>query len=214
MAAVLCGAIGDLLKGSCNAVAKVLTLPCRACGMACTSCNDMLTSPFFLYLALTFGLNMPGVVYGVKVLMSDCLGLTTWLLGNGVLCLAHMLAAYYIVNKIREAKEPSEDTFWSFQAEDEEEAPKSLTMPKLDQTGGANSFTRIKHVMCYDKTMAVYIVVFITWVMWLSYGIAKRLMDIEGCEEQVHYLDVSIICGYLYLSLVFVAFGCSLCCIR
>jgi hypothetical protein len=84
-----------------------------------------------------------------------------------------------------------------------------------DERGPDNSFQRIKHVLCYDKIMAMYIIVFIGWVVWLSIGISRRLSNNDGgCEDQVYYMTVSIVCGYMYLSLVGVAFLLSLCCFK
>lgn len=174
-------------------------------------------SPFFPYLALTFGLNLPGVFYAIKSLPLDCAGLSGWLLGNGILCLIHMVAAMYIVNKIRETPPSLRDPITK--TEDTEAASTSygnFTIPKENENGAANSFARIKYVLCYDKTMAVYIVIFIGWIIYLSTGIAKRLNAGEdgGCGNEIQYMNVAISCGYMYLSMVFMAFGCSLCCLR
>jgi hypothetical protein len=217
MAAVLCGSIGDLLKGCCSGIGQVITLPCRLCGCACSTFGELVTSPFFPYMALTFGLNMPAVVYGLKSLGFDCPGLSNWLLGNAILCVIHMLAAWYIVNKIRETPASLSDPI--NKTVDSEELPTNygnFSIPKGNENGAPNSFARIKHVLCYDKTMAVYIVIFIGWVVWLSMGIGKRLTaDEDGvCDNEIQYMNVVISCGYMYLSLVFMAFGCSLCCLR
>jgi hypothetical protein len=217
MAAVLCSTFGDLLKGCCDGIGKVITLPCRACGCACNTFGELLTSPFFPYLALTFGLNMPALVYGLKSLGFDCPELCGWLLGNAILSAIHMVAAMYIVNKIRETPASLSDPI---NKTADSEAPATnygnFSIPKQTEQGAANSFSRIKHVLCYDKAMAVYIVIFIGWIVWLSTGIAKRLTADEsgGCDNEIQAMNVVISCGYMYLSFVFLAFGCSLCCLR
>ena len=213
MAAVLCSTFGELLKGCCDGLGKVITLPCRACGCACSSLSEIVMSPFFPYLALTFCLNMPGLVYGFMGLTSGCAA-SSWLLGNAVLSFIHMLGAMYIVNKIRETPSSLANPITNI---GDAGAPVTnygnFSIPKENEQGAANSFSRIKHVLCYDKTMAVYIIIFIGWIVWLSVGIAKRLsVDDDGdCDK---YMNVTISCGYMYLSFVFMAFGCSLCCLR
>lgn len=214
MAAVLCSGIGSLFGGCCEAFGKVVTLPFRACGFACNTFGDLVTSPFFPYLALTFGLNIPGFYFGFVSIPSDCRELSSWLLANGILCLIHMVASMYIVNKIRATNSSLDDKIVDSEAGVTNYS--NFIVPKENEQGAANSFSRIKHVLCYDTTMAVYIVIFIGWVVWLATGVAKRLGADEGgnCDSDIQGMNVAISCGYMYLSMVFVAFGCSLCCLR
>lgn len=216
MAAVLCGAIGDLTKGACTGIGKVITLPCRACGFACNSITDLLTTAFFPYILVTFGLNMPGLYYGAKSLNFDCPSLSKWLVTNGLLCLIHMVAALYIVRKVRETPSVSANAINNGDPESPSTDYNNFSIPKENEQGAANSMARIKHVLCYDKTMALYIIFFIGWLVWLSSGIAKRLGAdaYDACGNEVQHMNVAISCGYMYFSLVFVAFGCSLCCLR
>ena len=214
MAAVLCSGIGELLKASCDAIGKVVTFPCKACGCACHTFGDVITSPFFPYLALTFALNMPGVVYGFMSLAANC-SVVNWMISNGVLSLIHMAAALYIVHKIRETPAPLETPIKTGDVEEQPVNYSNFTIPKRNEHGAANSFSRIKHVLCYDKTMAVYIMIFIGWIILLADGVAKRLnANGNDCEPVLKWMSVVISFGYMYLSMVFVAFGCSLCCLR
>jgi hypothetical protein len=191
-------------------------LPCRACGVACNSITDVIMTPFFPYLAVTFCLNMPGVFFGAKGLGFQCPSLSSWLVINGVLCVGHMIASIYIVNSIRETP-PQSSAIMAFTGDAEAQTPttdyKNFTVPKENEHGHANSFARVKYVLCHDKIMAVYIVCFIGWVLWLSAGVAKRL-GADDCDNEGQFMSVAISCGYLYFSLVFMAFGCSLCCLR
>merc|ERR1719343_1012840 len=81
-----------------------------------------------------------------------------------------------------------------------------------DLAGGGQSYKRITHVLCYDKGMALYIVVFLAWVVWMGLGVTKRLFggedynDIE-CDDLTGYMSTSIACGYVYMSLVSLADG-------
>ena len=85
-----------------------------------------------------------------------------------------------------------------------------------DDHGAANSCARMKHVMCYDKVVAVYIVIFLGWIYWLAVGIGRTFGNDEsdGCGEQGRYIGLSISCGYVYMCLVGAAFAISLCCLR
>eukprot|EP00529_Nitzschia_sp_RCC80_P028210 CAMPEP_0113444834 /NCGR_PEP_ID=MMETSP0014_2-20120614/2872_1 /TAXON_ID=2857 /ORGANISM="Nitzschia sp." /LENGTH=269 /DNA_ID=CAMNT_0000335861 /DNA_START=206 /DNA_END=1012 /DNA_ORIENTATION=- /assembly_acc=CAM_ASM_000159 len=65
----------------------------------------------------------------------------------------------------------------------------------------AYSFGRVKHVLCYDHGMALYIVVIVVWAIWLAVGLTRRFdfdFGNEVCDELVGYLNVTIICGYLW----------------
>lgn len=143
MAAVICNLVGDLCRNVCNGVSF--------------GCREVCKSEFLPYLALTFGLNTPGVVYGFKSIFSDdCAELNGWLVPNGLFCLLHIVAASYIVKKIRE---PSSNSELPISAEDatpekkeEEEATTGFSlMPREDAPGAENSFQRIKYVLCYGK---------------------------------------------------------------
>lgn len=158
---------------------------------------------------------MPGLVYGAMSIVKDCPNLGNWMIANGVLALVHMIAALYIVKKIRETSSSHDTQHKSGDSEAPSTNYSNFTVPNRDQHGAANSFTRIKHVLCYDKTVAVYIIIFIGWIVWLCIGMARRFSaDGEDCDQEVKWMNVIISCGYIYLSMVFVAFGCSLCCLR
>jgi hypothetical protein len=65
-----------------------------------------------------------------------------------------------------------------------------------------------------DKVMAVYIIVFVIWLIWMPVGINRRFSAENGCDDTNHYMNVTIACGYAYFSLVGLAFACSLCCLQ
>lgn len=208
MAAILCKTISDLFSTACSAAGQVVCLPCKLCGLGCESAGEVLKSPFFPYLAVTFGLNMPGLVYGIRSIGSACPSLSSWLMANALLCLIHMIACFYIVNKIRETAPANIDT--SPDSVEEGANYTNFSVPKENQLGAENSFTRIKHVLCYDKVTAVYILVFIFWMIWQCMGLARD----GDCYELVHYRNVAVGCGYLYICMVGMSFACSLCCLR
>jgi hypothetical protein len=222
MAAIICQAFGSL----CSATGQVICVPCKVLNLGCESLGDVLCSPFFPYLAVTFGLNMPGLVYGLRATGDWCPTISHWLVINAVLAVVHMVASMYIVNQIRDSTPTGENARLApaaakpgTTAVEEGYVNSNFWTPKEDEHGAENSFQRIKHVVCYDKAVAVYIVAFVIWVIWLSVGISRRLAgddgdDDDNCNDQVHYMEVTIACGYTYMCMVGFAFACSLCCLR
>lgn len=290
MAAILCQGIGQACAGFGEILGQVCCFPCRACGFACSGIGEVLSSPFFPYSALTFGLNVPPIVLGIRgMIMSDCASIDKWFLVNAILCLGHCLACLYIIHRIQhdpmfqedpvvvatpvspsggDSKKqsftasvfggatqpgavavgpsaPPENEKKSFTAsifgsktDDVEKGSsykamgqpvqatpvrttaspiitKSTTRRASDHAG--NSMGRIKHVLCYDGGVAIYIIVFIVWIVWQSMGLGRFLSFNAGAcggSNVAGKLATSLICGYCYMSLVGIGFVCSLCCLR
>jgi hypothetical protein len=90
------------------------------------------------------------------------------------------------------------------------------------RAGKSNSIQRLKQVLCYDVGVALYILVVIFWFVWQSYGISQVLFAprndnenyAEICESVGTWVILSIMCGFLYIMLVCVAFACSFLCLR
>lgn len=85
--------------------------------------------------------------------------------------------------------------------------------------GQANSVQRLKQVFCYDIGVALYIIAMVFWLIWQSVGISQVLFGNEDndsyvCENIEKRTILSILCGFLYIMLVFVTFACSFCCLR
>jgi hypothetical protein len=228
MAAVLCTSIGDLCSTTCNACSKVICLPCRALNLGCETLGDLLCTPFMPYILVTFGLNTPAVVFGVLSFGSiGCDELFTWLIANAVLSAIHMVACLYIIRRIREsAAEPMAVATVVTKGDDIPSKTEqgylvsnftALPENSADREGGANSFQRIKHVLCYDQGMAVYILVVIVWVVWMSLGISRRLLadgENADCDILAGYMNITIVCGYVWMMVVACAFCCSILCVR
>ena len=249
MAAILCTTIGELISTAC----KALTIPCKACGAGCDKLGELICTPFMPYLVVTFFLNTPAVVYAIKSSVDqswNCSGyyykLFRWLIMNAILSVIHMIAAFYIVNLIREEKPSSPLPITSstatgasqptFMATTGTATPTSeptttyqnagnnnnfIADSSYDVPGGPNSFQRIKHVLCYDKGMAVYIVIFLFWIVWLAIGVSRRLFYNDGdydyddgCGDLTRYMNAAIAIGYVWMALVGTAFCCSLICLR
>lgn len=86
--------------------------------------------------------------------------------------------------------------------------------------GEANSWQRLKQVFCYDIGVAVYMVAILFWLTWQSVGISQVLFrnddneDNYLCESMEKRTVLSILCGFLYIMLVFVTFACSFVCLK
>jgi hypothetical protein len=92
---------------------------------------------------------------------------------------------------------------------------RASTSTSADTRG--NSMGRIKHVLCHDVGVAIYIVLGIAWIIWQSMGIGRLVtFDSGSCGggAVADILVTSLVCGYLYMSLVGIGFVCSLCCLR
>ena len=86
--------------------------------------------------------------------------------------------------------------------------------------GPSNSCHRLGHVLCYDPGAAVYFLIVVLWVIWQSVGVTVAISlvdkyeDGDECENIQRWISWSTVCGFLYMMLVFFAFGCSLLCLR
>jgi len=237
MAAILCTTIGELLSKCCRSLSKPCDFLCTGCSRGCDELGKLFCTPFAPYLICTLALNTPAVVFALQsVGYFDCSFVQTkWLVVNAVFALAHMIASFYIATVIRapsvqqtaEVVDPTPTiaakTGLSYQAADDG-AEEGRATPKTnfavlpdDMPGGANSYKRIMHVLCYDKGMAVYILIFLTWVVWMGLGVTRRLFSedyADDCGDMPRYMSTALACGYVYMSLVAVAFCCSLMCLR
>ena len=147
-----------------------------------------------LYLAMAGGLSLPAMAFGILGYESWCPYYSGWLAADAGLSLMNMLAALYIVYKIRRIShpEPTQDV-----TESNENPPKedveggscyhestgdgSTEQPQTDasQRPGflkrllrrrTTSSDRIRHLLCYDGVVATYSILFLFWVVWLSEG--------------------------------------------
>jgi hypothetical protein len=100
-------------------------------------------------------------------------------------------------------------------------------LPDNPDDGPANSFQRLGQVLCYDAGVALYFFVAVLWVIWQSVGVTVAISlaagsgydgddDVVGnqCDKIKGWVVLSTVCGFLYMMLVFFAFGCSLLCLR
>jgi len=232
MAAILCKTIGELCSKTCECI----KLPCsylnQACGKSCDMLGEVMCTPFAPYLIVTLGLNTPAVVYALKSIDDyDCsYSLFRWMVVNASFGLCHIVAAFYITRIIRAPAPRPDEGIPTVTATTGLNSPKAaeeglyveasnttftrITDGDYSVPGGPNSFKRVKHVLCYDKGMAIYILVFLSWIVWMGIGVSRRLSNGGDCYEMIGYMNTTIACGYVWMSLVGVAFCCSLLCLR
>jgi hypothetical protein len=83
-----------------------------------------------------------------------------------------------------------------------------------DDAAPGNTWGRIKHVMCYDKGVALYIIIAIAWIFYQTVGVTKYVTQSGDCGDIGTRMLGSVFCGWFYMSLVGFAFFCSMCCMR
>lgn len=97
MAAIVCQCIGKL----CSECTRCLSVPCHA---ICGTVGQALCSPFFPYLALTCGLNLPPTIWAIQDAVRyypDKCRNSWWLWINAIGTLANLLGAFYIASQIQ-----------------------------------------------------------------------------------------------------------------
>eukprot|EP00986_Skeletonema_menzelii_P001144 scaffold306_cov142-Skeletonema_menzelii.AAC.10 len=242
MAAILCNGIGKLCSGTCDALGSILSLPCRACGVACDGVTQALKSPFCLYLTVTVGLNIPPVIFAGQALANNngCNVALQWLSINSFFCIVNVAAAIYISGKVvHDPNDHDEDVVGNdapyieatmesnnkSKTSDQQQQQQSSTMKKFwqgphtaaNETRVVKTLSkvgRVRDVLCYDPLVAVYIIIGICYIIWQPMGFS-RINQAAGCgggEEELITRAVS--CGFLFISLGATVFGCSVCCLR
>lgn len=92
MAALICDSFGKVCSKSC----ACLAVPCKLC---CDGINDVICSPFAPYIGITAILNIPPALWGLRALGEQCSNY--WLKVNAVFCVIHVIASFYIANRIQ-----------------------------------------------------------------------------------------------------------------
>lgn len=75
----------------------------------------------------------------------------------------------------------------------------------------SKSLSRVRHTLCYDPWVAIYIIIGIFYMIWQTMGMGRLGNCGEGDIDK--YLSHSLICGFMFISCGGMAFGCSLCCL-
>jgi len=211
MAAVLCGGIGKCLSGCCECVGATCTAPFKLCGACCEGCGrccqdsckmvtNCCSSSLCCYISVVCVLNVPPIVMGLTDLANLGAGCQAsyWLIVFWLLCLTHILAAFYMSRAIDQ---------------DDSILPTSQQqgMGNFDASGGAG---RMKQLFCYDGWMAVYILILCGYFVWLLLGAGLFFaMDPgEECDATMSTVSIVIAFGWAFVFCGGCALCCSLCC--
>jgi len=91
-------------------------------------------------------------------------------------------------------------------------APNNSRNRVNDSTAG--SITRVKHVLCYDPWVALYILVFLGFTYWQFYGVSKSANGVgDNCGSIERQIVNCFICGFSFLLIGPSLFFCGLCCV-
>ena len=225
MAAVLCNGIGKIFSGTCDVLGSVLTLPCKACGVACDGVSQALKSPFCLYLTVAMGLNIPPIIFAGQALVNigGCDVALSWLAINAFLCVVNVAAAIYISGKV--VHDPADDlldndapyieaTVDSKTKTSEQQSSMPKFWKQVPKVTSLSKVGRVREVLCYDPLVAVYIVIGIFYMIWQSMGIRymNQAANCGGGEDEL--ISRALICGFLFISMGATSFACSVCCLR
>lgn len=206
MAAVLCGGIGKVCSGCCECMSATCLAPFKLCGACCEGCGqccqdgcklvtNCCSSSLCCYITVVSVLNVPPILLGLSDLPNLGAGCQAsyWLIIYWLLCLVHILAAFYMSRAI------DQDTTILPTAQQQ-------GMSNFDASGGAS---RVKQLFCYDGWMAVYILILCGYFVWLFLGGALFALDAgEECDDTMGTVSIAYSFGWAF---VFVG-GCSLCC--
>ena len=178
------------------------------------------------------------VKQGGGAVNEGCEGSMNWMYMYALLCSVNIMAAIYISNKISHGNFSSNDDDGLVQAEAGntgtandssntttknksflesmiENAMKKEGQHSSKFTTGTyynrSKMSNVQHTLCYDTLVAIYIIVGIGYMIWLSVGVGK--MGECGMGNVDSSLSNSIICGFAFITCGWMAFCCSLCCL-
>jgi hypothetical protein len=197
MAAILCKGIGDLCTGTCKCAGSiceaVCTGPCKLCAGCGSVVADLCSSPFSAFVAVTLVAQVPPIAVGLLELggFPSCRG-SVWLLGAVVLGAINIAAAFYLALRIGNRQDESLQQFRS-------------------------AYSRASHLLCNDPWIAVYILFYIFFWVWLCLGSAWNWSGLtdedESCSDTVvGNVRLSVGLGWFFVFGGSMALGASVCC--
>lgn len=198
MAALICDSFSKLCSGcteACGSCCHVIAIPCQK---VTETIQQVVCSPFFPFIFITLLCNLPSIL-SVKI---AC----TWSLVNAIFCGINIIACFYMVHKLQQEKvlvqaqvvdDSNNDNKTDYQ-----------TMPASETRLREAPAERLKQVLCYDAGVAVYIVVFVLWLCWLTYGFQQAIVQ-DDCN-----ILYGIFLAVSYVTMAGCAFGCSLVCLK
>jgi hypothetical protein len=207
MAAVLCKGCSDICAGACTGCGKICSLPCKIFGECCSAVSQTILSlcdnPFCFYVLVAGGLNIPPISAGVMTIFNGLNNgnglfgckIYLWQIVNIILSVVNILAAFYIAVRFNQLRKN----------------PAGSSSGANTQSSGLK---KTSDILCHDPIIAIYILVLIGFFIWLCIGVGWKSGGDFECADGGSYalVDTSLGTGFAFLSLGFMALGCSVCC--
>lgn len=148
--------------------------------------------PFCVFTSLAVVLNLPQVFLGLHFLKEIPCRATTWLLINVPLCIANIVAAYYLSSSVMNPNSNLEQ----------------FPTPK----------SRASRLLCKDGCFATYVVVLLASVafsivgnMWVTGGTAK---EGDKCSDAiVSSMYSAVILNFCFYAVGLISFAMTMCCV-
>lgn len=184
MAAVVFRGIGN----GCNCLGNTV------CEPLFTFSRKICTSPLGMFVVVVVVTNVPPIMYGILTAViifghgSECRRAWIWLIANAALCACHIAASVYIVKRIQ-----------------------NETDPRLSEK--YTTISRASHLLCYDGIVAIYIVLFVIYLLWMTTGTVWRSTNQDACQDDVilSFFTKAIAFDYAFVDFGAIAFALSLC---
>ncbi len=148
-------------------------------------------SPFVLYYTVTISMNAVAIIGGISsefylhrnnyFYFNYC---DAWVFANALFGVVHIGAAFYIVRKIREpVPQPNSDGVFAtgYRLHDPRDRKNKQDIEEAaviedPVQGQPDSLKRIRYVLCENKVFAVYIFVYLAYLIWHSF------LDMMACN--------------------------------
>ena len=132
-----------------------------------------------------------------------------WQIGNIAFCAVNIAAAFYVATKFKELGGSNSRPFPN-QSNNNNARPNNANV-------GNSGFSRASYILCHDPYVAIYILILIGYLIWLSIGVTWRANGSMNCamndgNNTLSLVGSSIGLGYSFFSCGFIALCCSLCC--
>ena len=184
MAAVVFRSMGD----GCNCLGN------SVCEPLFNLSKKICTSPLGMFVVVVVVTNVPPIMYGILTAViifghgSECHRAWIWLIANAALCACHIAASVYIVKRIQ-----------------------NETDSRLSEKH--TTISRASHLLCYDGIVAIYIVLFVIYLIWMATGTVWRSTNQDACQDDVilSFFTKAIAFDYAFVDFGAVALALSLC---
>eukprot|EP00979_Chaetoceros_neogracilis_P018523 scaffold10742_cov287-Chaetoceros_neogracile.AAC.2 len=148
----------------CNGCTKVICAPLTLC---CDSVSSLCSNPFCIYVVVTVAFNVPPIAMGITPIVQSfpSCNATIWLLVDMIFCALNIWAAFYVAIKYN---------------------------TRTDGDQSSRGFNRAKDILCYNPSIAVYMIVSIGFFALLIVGISGT--EATGSCEDTNVRDIVKVC--------------------